>query len=34
MHLTISNYDDVQRIQQRRKLTKILTLIEPFYHVP
>ena len=34
MHLTISNCADVPRIQQQRKLTKILTLIEPFCHVP
>ncbi len=34
MHITISNYEDVPRIQQQRKLTKILTLIEPFCHVP
>jgi predicted protein tyrosine phosphatase len=34
MHVTISNWADVPRIQQQRKLTKVLTLLEPFCHVP
>jgi predicted protein tyrosine phosphatase len=32
--LTISNCSDVPLIQQRRNITKILTLIEPWYTVP